>query len=97
MIVERLFHYPKPGRRPELRELLKAEIQRYPGPRATRLYWDFAGCDSPVAVEIEFEDMVEYMKWWTGYQADPGAHALMEKYEKLVYRQRTNELWFQAE
>ena len=98
MIVERSFHYPKTEFRDDLVDLLKAEFQRYPGPRATRIYWDLAGSSSPVATEIEFENFVEYTKWWGPYhEANPEVDAFWEKYAKLVDRQRTNELWFQAE
>ena len=97
MIVERQFYYPKLGCREDLAELLKAEIQRFPGPHAIRLYWDLAGSSSPVAQEYEFEDFAEYVKWWQGFFAAPGTPAALEKYRELVDRPRTNELWFQAE
>ena len=93
MIVERYLHYPKPGRRGELVDLILAERQRFPGPHAVRLYSHNVGSSAPVALELEFESYGEREKHWAAWQADPGTAAFLEKLNETTHRYWTNEIW----
>ena len=93
MIVERFFFYPKPGRWGDLAALMKAEIQRYPGPHAHRLYSRDIGSGGSMCEEFEFESYGEREKFWADWHADSGTPAFNEEYYELVVRTHTNELW----
>ena len=95
MIAERLFHYPKPGRLIELRDLIQTEMQRFSSPllHAGRLYSHDIGCSSPISVEFEFESHSEREKYWADWQADPGTPAFMEKYMEMIGHFWKDETW----
>ena len=93
MIVERMFHYPKPGRRSDLVKLLKADKQQFPPPHGSRVYSHNTGCSAPVSQDFEFESHEERGKFWADWWVDPGTSAFLEKYNKISNRYYTNELW----
>ena len=93
MIVQRVFHYPKPGLQGDLVELLKAEEQRFPPLHGFRVYSHDIGCRSPVSQEFEFESHAEREKFWAGWFTDPGTAAFIKKYSELASRYWANEVW----
>ena len=93
MIVVRYFHYARSGRREELVELIRAEIQGHPGPHAVRLYSCEFGCSAPVTSEIEYESLEESNRYRADFVADPGTATYREKYNEMVSRHWTSELW----
>ena len=92
MIVERFFHYPKPGHLDDLVELTKGAVQRWPGPHASYIYLRDAGSSSPVSHEIKFSNYQERKEYWDDCKATPAAAEFWEKYWELVDRHWTNEV-----
>ena len=92
MVVERIFHYPKPGRWGDMARLLKSEEERSPSPHATRIYSCDLG-DHQIAMELEFESAGEREKIWAEYLGSPETAAFFEKYWELADRYFHSELW----
>ena len=96
MIVSRIFYYPRPGCWVDLEELFKATMPKSlsnPHLHAFRLYRRQEGSSAPVSVELEFENNGELAKFWADMLADPESAAIGKKYEDLIYRDMTSEIW----
>ena len=94
-IVDRFIYSAKPRRVNELVELIKAEQERYPPPRAVRLYlWPIGHPAGQVVGEWEFENEVESDKHWHKWLATPEAATFFEKFfELLTDSGYTRERW----
>jgi hypothetical protein len=46
-----------------------------------------------VAVQLEFESMVDYENWKTAFYSDPESVEWNNKFTALVFEGGTNELW----
>ena len=96
MIVSRIFYYPRPGCWVDLEELFKATMPKSlsnPHLHAFRLYRRQEGSSAPVSVELEFESHEELGKFWADANADPESAAFRDKFNELVNRIWTSELW----
>ena len=99
MIVDRFIYSVKPGRTSDLVKLIKKDDERFPPPRAVRLYiWPLGHPSSQVVAEFEFENSAEQEKYWTSWLAAPETAAFFKEFYALLTDSGfTRERWTLAE
>ena len=91
MLVNRWTHFVKVGRETEVVELHKKELERT-GTTA-RVYTPYVSPRDAVAVELEFENLEAYDRFWREWQVTPEAAAYMKRLNELIERGTQNEIW----
>lgn len=66
MIVNRRIFISKQGQEEKVVEVLKSGLAFLPYQPAYRLYISDIGPFNQIALEIEFKDLAEYERFWTG-------------------------------
>ena len=93
MIVGRLTFNIKPGRMDEALALFKAEVERYPGPGATRVYGPSTSPFDVLAIENEFESYAQLEAFFAERSADPGTADFYKQWGELRAGGGTSEVW----
>jgi len=97
MLVDRRTWVVKRRCMEEALELIKAEGKRVGSPPVWRLYEPKVGGFDLLALEMEYESLEAYEKWWAEYSASPEAAAFQGKLYELTEVGGANELWVLAE
>ena len=93
MLVNRRSHNLKMGSMLEAVSLLKAEKERINHPHPSRIYLPKFGPFHVVTIEIEFESLEEYDKFWSEWFSSPEGIEFNEKFMEMTERGGTNEIW----
>ena len=93
MLVHRHIIQVKPGRGPEVIEMLKAEDERTGYTDKTRIYTSNIGPVHTMIYEIEFENLSELEESWTEWWSLPETPAFMEKWNELIETGGSSETW----
>jgi len=93
MIVQRLTCRVVPGAVESIVAMLRGEQARPEGPRAMRIYNCIYGPANTVILELEFEEIGEVGAFWEAWFAEPTSPAFTEKWNQLVTKTVSNEIW----
>jgi hypothetical protein len=103
MLVNRVTWIAKRGHKNELAEWFRhPTVWEWKGipeelrARAMRLYTPKTGAFDTVVLEIEFDNLEHYEKWWEAignYNATPERSAQMQRFLEITETGGTHELW----
>ncbi|MFN2203957.1 MAG: hypothetical protein ACK2UO_22360 [Caldilineaceae bacterium] len=93
MIVDRRTFIAKPGKVEELVEVLKSGAEHMASRPPFRVYSAMVGTGSGVVLELEFDDLNHYERWWEEWSAAPESAAVLERFDSLRAPEWKSELW----
>jgi hypothetical protein len=93
MIVNRRTFVVKQGREHKAIELLKGAVTGHPHPHPGRVYRPQLGPFNVLVLEIEFENLEDYERYFAEFRASPGQAEFMEKWFELTKEGGANEIW----
>ncbi len=91
MLLNRRIFKIKVGCMDTAADMAKAELEAL-GAQGTVASSDF-GENYVLSVDIQFENLTAYEKFWTDWFGSPRAEAFFETWNTLVERDGANELW----
>lgn len=92
MLVNRRTFMVKTGRVEEAAKLLKAGEKYHKHVPTNRIYISDIGTYNQVVLELEFENMTEYERFWAEWEASPDLEAFMKKWHKVT-KGGISEIW----
>ena len=97
MIVNRRTFIVKRGCQQKIVDLIREATPKFPHPHPRRLYTPRIAPFDTIAIEIEFEDLEGYEKYWTEWGAWAETTGFMEKWFELTESGGSNEVWTMEE
>ena len=93
MIVHRQTFTVKLGQRDAAMELLNTGGTHVEPTPTFRVYGNSVGPHDTVVLEIEFENLADYERFWNAWRAAPESAAVFEKWYQLIEPGGTSEIW----
>jgi hypothetical protein len=93
MLVHRTTFVVKVGKRDEAVEVLKSGADYLEKVPTFRVYGSSIGPRDTLVLELEFENLAEYERFWDEWFATPESAAVMEKWVQLREPGGTSEIW----
>lgn len=93
MLVHRQTFIVKPGKWEEAIKVLKTGADHLDNRPPFRVYGSYIGNNDTIVLELEFENMTEYERFWNAWFAAPESAAVGEKWNQLHLPGGTNEVW----
>ncbi len=93
MLINRRTSLVKPGRVAEAIALLKSGASHLDWVPPFRVLQSSIGTVNQVVLELEFETLADYDKFWTSYRAAPESADVMAMWNELNLSGGTNEIW----
>ena len=93
MIVQRFTVLVKRGCMKQVVEMVKAERATYDSPDRFRFYTSSFGPGDLFVQDLEFETLEEQEKHWTEWFARPTTPEFMKKWDEVVVRHVSNDIW----
>lgn len=97
MLVDRRTFFVKRGRMEEAAPLLKSIMTRYHHPLPVRVYAPYIGSIDLIALEIEFENLVQYQSFWDEWYARPESSEALKKWYDITEPGSEQVIWSLAE
>lgn len=93
MIINRRVFTLKHGKDLEAVEILKSGGSHMESIPAIRICTSSLGQAGRVVLELEFEDLAHYERWWTAWSAAPRTAEVLERWRACVEPGWDNEIW----
>lgn len=93
MIVDRRVFYLKFADADRAIRMAVEELNRMKWDRPSRLHRAKTGRFATLALEMEFESLAEYEKFWADWDASPESSAFQEKWNDVNETGGSHELW----
>lgn len=93
MIVNRRTFTAKPGKMTELTDVLKAGGTYLDNMPTFRVYQALFGQNNRAVLELDFDDLAHYERFWAAWGAAPEAAGIMQRLVLCIEAEQTNEIW----
>lgn len=93
MIINRRVFTLKQGKDQEAVEILKSGAGHMAAIPTFRICTSSIGPGGRVVLELEFEDLAHYERWWAEWGATPQAAQVLERWRTTVEPGWDNEIW----
>ena len=93
MLVNRRTFLVKRGHIDEAVELLKTGADHLEAVPTFRVYGGYISPFDTVVLELEFENLTEYERFWTEWADAPESEVVLEKWLQITESGGTNEVW----
>ncbi|HRW08193.1 MAG TPA: NIPSNAP family protein [Caldilineaceae bacterium] len=92
-IVNRRTFTAKPGKMAELIDVLKAGGSYLENMPTFRVYQALFGQNNRAILELDFDDLAHYERFWAAWGAAPESAGIMERLVKCIEAEQTNKIW----
>jgi len=93
MIVQRNTFRVKPGKQPEIIEMMKAAHEMLGSRNRSRIYTSNIGPFQKIVNDIEFESLAQVAEYWEDWWSREETPAFMEKWNQLIESGGGAEIW----
>lgn len=93
MIVNRRTFTAQPGQMAELIDVLKAGGGYLADMPTFRVYQALFGQNNRAVLELDFDDLAHYERFWAAWGAAPESAGVMERLQPCITGEQSNEIW----
>lgn len=92
-IVNRRTFTAKPGKMAELVDVLKAGGAYLADMPTFRVYQAIFGQNNRAVLELDFDDLAHYERFWATWSAAPESAGILERHQACITAEQSSEIW----